>query len=555
MIHSGNSEQRSDGQRGQIRALAADYYDVLGVARSASPATIKFAYRQLARKHHPDVSEDQASAEHKLREINEAYNVLSDRRKRANYDRFGNAAATVGGAETMARVFDMFFGAARKGAGESPGKDLHCDADATAEELAAGTDREISFRHLVACEACSGSGADPGTPVSVCERCSGSGTMRQVRQTPRSVHLTQTTCSLCNGEGQIVATPCRVCGGRGGIESEKAVMVTIPPGTPDGTVIKIEGGGAAGLRGGRDGDLYVRVAVASNEPSASDTPLPSDAGPATPAPLSSTIRWQWIVAIVLLALVPSAGIVYAVDHRAAVKPANAAVTVCAMPSAERLATDLVRGYRLGALKTPQRLFVTGTDGDNCDVRFSFAPGNLKAAVARDGIVAIVNPLNPISRISEAQLRAIFSGTIRDWSELGGPPGAIVPILPNAASDEAHAIEAALFSGLSIDRSVIRRPTIADVTRTVAGAGRISRTAIGLVPYSQAIPAKMIPLAYLPPPNVLTIASQHYPLTLTIALQSESQHDGAAAQPLIDFALSRDGQAIVEKNGLIPPEGF
>jgi hypothetical protein len=570
MIHGSDRGSRPEGQRGQIRTVSGDYYETLGVPRGASQATIKFAYRQLARKHHPDVSEGQAAAEQKLREINEAYIVLSDRRKRANYDRFGHAAAAVGGAENIARIFDMFFGATRGAAGPTSGKDLRCGVEVTAEELANGTAREISFRHIAACEACQGSGAEPGTPVSVCDRCSGGGTMRQVRQTPRSVSLTQTTCSLCDGEGQIVPSPCHVCQGRGGIESEKSVAVTIPPGSADGAEIRVDGGGEAGLRGGRDGDLYVRVIVAPERPArhalqsqddVAGTALDERVAPTPPgepreAPSRSSLRWSWIVAIAVLATIPTAAILYATHRFTPISSAAAGpIVVCATPSIDRFAADLVQGYGARGVNASSPSFTTAAAGSACDVRFSFEPGKAEAAVARDAIVAVVNPLNSITRISEPQLRAVFGGAVRDWSDLGGSGGAIAPFLPADGSDEVRALESSVFAGLAIDRGVMRRSSSADVTRAVAGADRLSRAAIGLVTFSQAVTSKMIPLAYLPPPNVLTIASRRYPLTLTITLKSEPGRDPAAAQQLIAFAHSRDGLAIVENDGLVPPEGF
>ena len=256
--------------------MATDYYEVLGVARDADESTIKRAYRQLARKYHPDVALDKAAAESHFKEINEAYEVLSDSQKRANYDRFGhvgvNGAVGEGGfgpfgAEGFGDIFDMFFGAARGGAqqrrsGPARGTDLRYDVEITLEEAYSGTTREITFRHLANCTNCRGSGAEPGTLIVPCERCSGSGIQRQVRQTPLGQFVTQTTCTKCSGDGQIVQTPCSVCRGRGRIEQEKTLQVRIPPGVDDGSRIRISGSGEAGIRGGPDGDLYVYLSVA-----------------------------------------------------------------------------------------------------------------------------------------------------------------------------------------------------------------------------------------------------------------------------------------------------
>src|ERR1700676_3597334 len=259
--------------------MAADYYQVLGVARDADDGAIKRAYRQLARQYHPDVAKDKDAAASHFKEINEAYEVLSDAQKRSNYDRFGHAGVNGGagggfgpfGGEGFGDIFDMFFGAARGGGaqqrrnGPSRGSDLRYDVEITLEEAYAGTTREVTFRHLATCKTCRGSGAEPGTLVVPCDRCSGSGIQRQVRQTPLGQFVTQTTCSKCSGEGQIVQTPCVVCRGRGRIEAEKALQVRIPPGVDDGSRIRISGSGEAGLRGGPDGDLYVYLSVAPHE--------------------------------------------------------------------------------------------------------------------------------------------------------------------------------------------------------------------------------------------------------------------------------------------------
>jgi molecular chaperone DnaJ len=253
--------------------VATDYYEVLGVPRTAGEGEIKRAYRQLARKYHPDVATDKAAAESHFKEINEAYEVLSDPQKRANYDRFGHAGqngAAGGfsgfGAEGFGDIFDMFFGQARAGStprnnGPQRGSDLRYDVEITLEEAFAGTQREVSFRHLATCATCKGSGAEPGTLIAACDRCGGTGIARQVRQTPLGQFVTQTTCGQCQGDGQIVQTPCHVCRGRGRIDQDKSVTVKIPAGVDDGSRIRISGNGEAGLRGGAEGDLYVYMTV------------------------------------------------------------------------------------------------------------------------------------------------------------------------------------------------------------------------------------------------------------------------------------------------------
>ena len=258
--------------------MPTDYYDLLGVQRGADENEIKRAYRQLARKHHPDVAEDKANAENTFKSINEAYEVLSDPQKRANYDRFGHAGANgqgdfAGGfgGEGFGDIFDMFFGGARGGGqtqrrnGPARGSDLRYDIEITLGEAFSGTSREISFNHLASCATCKGSGAEPGTLISACDRCSGTGTMRQVRQTPLGQFVTQSTCSKCGGDGQMIPSPCHICRGRGRVETEKSLNVKIPAGVDDGSRIRITGSGEAGMRGGPDGDLYVYLSVHRHE--------------------------------------------------------------------------------------------------------------------------------------------------------------------------------------------------------------------------------------------------------------------------------------------------
>lgn len=254
--------------------MAADYYATLGVGRDASADEIKRAYRLLARTHHPDVAENKASAEHRFREINEAYEVLSDANKRAQYDRFGtvgNGAGDGGFGNTgFGDIFDMFFGEMRGGSqprrnGPQRGSDLRFDMEITLDEAFAGTTHEILYTHLAQCAACRGSGAAAGSLVVPCERCGGSGAMRTVRQTPLGQFVTQAACTFCGGEGQVVRDPCLDCGGRGRRELERKLAVKVPAGVDDGARIRITGSGEAGIRGGPPGDLYVYLNVSRHE--------------------------------------------------------------------------------------------------------------------------------------------------------------------------------------------------------------------------------------------------------------------------------------------------
>jgi molecular chaperone DnaJ len=253
-----------------------DYYDILGVARDASGEEIKRAYRKLAREHHPDVARDKSRAEHHFKEINEAYEILSDPSKRAQYDRFGvvGNGATAGsgpfgfGTGAFGDIFDMFFGnmrgttAARRG--PERGADLRFDLEISLEEAFAGTTKEIVFDRLAHCDVCNGSGAKPGTMIVPCDRCGGSGVAQSVRQTPLGQIVTQSTCTRCNGEGHMTAHPCEPCAGRGRREFETRLTVNVPAGVDDGSRIRIAGNGEAGTRGGPSGDLYVYLSIATH---------------------------------------------------------------------------------------------------------------------------------------------------------------------------------------------------------------------------------------------------------------------------------------------------
>ena len=261
--------------------MPTDFYSVLGVGRDASEADIKKAYRGLALKYHPDVAQDKVSAERHFKEINEAYEVLSDAGKRQQYDRFGtvqNGAAPPGAGgfaagEGIGDIFDMFFGGgagaraggAARSQGPQRGADLRYDLEISLEEAYEGAERELEFNHLGQCDTCHGSGAEPGTLVTRCDRCGGSGAMRGVRQTPLGQFVTQSTCTKCNGEGTIVPSPCLVCRGKGLVDKHRQLTVKIPAGVDDGSRIRVSGSGEGGTRGGPAGDLYVYLSIAAHE--------------------------------------------------------------------------------------------------------------------------------------------------------------------------------------------------------------------------------------------------------------------------------------------------
>ena len=261
---------------GEKVADKKDYYEVLGVPRSASEDEIKKAFRKLARKYHPDVNrDDPKTAEAKFKEINEAYEVLSNQENRAKYDQFGHAAfdgaagASGFGGGGMNDIFDMFFGGGGFGGfgggarrqGPERGADLRYDMDITLEQAAAGYAQEIEVPRTEDCPACQGTGAAAGTHPETCPQCGGTGQTQVAQNTPFGRMVNVTTCSRCRGEGKIVHTPCGECKGRGKVRKTRRIQVTIPPGADNGLRLRISQGGEAGTRGGPPGDLYVYLSV------------------------------------------------------------------------------------------------------------------------------------------------------------------------------------------------------------------------------------------------------------------------------------------------------
>jgi len=250
-------------------ATELDYYTVLGVARTATDIEIKRAFRKLAQQWHPDVNSD-PGADERFKQVNEAYQVLSDAQRRQAYDMFGRAglgqqepgASGFGG---FGDIFDAFFGGAASQAARhgrpSAGSDLRYDLRVTFEEAVKGTEKDLEFPMLDACETCGGNGAKPGTSPTTCPQCQGRGEVRQVRQTMLGQMVNVTACPRCRGEGTIVETPCDTCRGDGRVEKKRTLRVTIPPGIDDGHQIRLSGEGEAGPRGGPRGSLYVAISV------------------------------------------------------------------------------------------------------------------------------------------------------------------------------------------------------------------------------------------------------------------------------------------------------
>lgn len=243
-----------------------DYYEVLGVAREASPEEIKKAYRKLAQQHHPDKNSGDRSAEDRFKEISEAYEVLGTPEKRQAYDRFGAAGPGrgfegFGGFESgFGSIFDDIFEGfftGRSSRGAQRGADLRYNLEIRFEEAATGIEKEIVIPRLDACPTCRGSGARAGSQPGVCRACRGTG---QVRFSQGFLTVSQ-TCGQCRGEGRVIEHPCQTCRGLGQVKADRTLTVKIPAGVETGTRLKLAGEGEAGARGGPPGDLYVVISV------------------------------------------------------------------------------------------------------------------------------------------------------------------------------------------------------------------------------------------------------------------------------------------------------
>lgn len=251
-----------------------DYYEVLGVPRTASPDDIKASFRRLARQFHPDVNKED-DAEEKFKEINEAYAILSDPEKRAAYDRYGHAGVrgAAGGPDIsmdfsdLTDIFgDLFgFGSSRGGRRgrrtSRRGADLQYRLELAFEEAVFGADKEIEVTRDELCTTCSGSGAEPGTNPVRCATCNGTGEVRQVRQTILGSMVQVSTCPTCGGVGETITTPCRACSGRGLVRKTQTKKVKVPAGVDNGTQIRLAGEGQPGLFGGPNGNLYLVLEV------------------------------------------------------------------------------------------------------------------------------------------------------------------------------------------------------------------------------------------------------------------------------------------------------
>jgi molecular chaperone DnaJ len=264
-----------------MATVPRDYYEVLGVERSAGAAEIKKAFRTLARELHPDVNRHDPEAEEKFKQAAEAYEVLSDPDRRRTYDAFGHEGLRSGGWSprtasfgSFEDIFETFFGRSDPIFGDmfgfgrrgpASGGDVAAQVEVSLVEVLTGTTRELNFDAVQTCERCRGNGAEPGTPIRTCERCGGAGQLRAVSQTAFGQMVRAVPCDACDGAGKRPDQPCEECGGSGRVAGTRRFEVEIPAGIESGQRIRITGAGHAGEAGARSGDLYVQVRVAEDE--------------------------------------------------------------------------------------------------------------------------------------------------------------------------------------------------------------------------------------------------------------------------------------------------
>ncbi len=262
-----------------------DYYEILGVAKGADEKALKTAYRNLAKKLHPDANHGSTETDAKFKELNEAYDVLKDPQKKAAYDRFGHQAFEQGGGRgpggpgfgpefnsSMSDIFEDLFGdfmggnRGRQQRGRGPtgaqrGSDLRFNLEINLTEAFSGKAAQVRVPSSVACDTCKGSGAKPGTQPTTCRTCGGTGAVRA----QQGFFTVERACPTCGGRGQVIADPCNVCHGQGRVTKERNLSVNIPAGVEDGTRIRLAGEGEAGLRGGPSGDLYIFLSMRPHE--------------------------------------------------------------------------------------------------------------------------------------------------------------------------------------------------------------------------------------------------------------------------------------------------
>lgn len=260
-----------------------DYYKALGIEKNATESEIKKAYRKLAQEHHPDTGKGN---EKKFKEVTEAYEVLGDKQKRAQYDQFGSAGGGQAGGPggfggfdfnninvdfggSFGDIFDTFFGGgsqrSRQKRGPSKGADIEMVMQISFEEAIFGVSKEIEISAYETCETCHGNGAEPGSKIKTCEQCSGTGQQVRLQRTPFGQIQTASTCQTCEGAGQIPEKKCKSCKGEGRLLKNHVIKTKIPAGIHDQAIIRLSGKGEAGLKGGEHGDLFLHISVARSK--------------------------------------------------------------------------------------------------------------------------------------------------------------------------------------------------------------------------------------------------------------------------------------------------
>jgi len=262
-----------------------DCYEILGVSKGASDDEIKKAFRQQAKKYHPDLNPDNKEAEEKFKEVNEAYEILSNPEKKSRYDQFGYAGVDPSYGQGQGQggfgggfggfgggfgdIFDTFFGGGFGGGSNTnaprQGSDIEITANITFEEAAFGTKKELSFKRIEVCSECNGTGAQKGTQPETCPDCHGTGQIKRMRQTMLGNMMTQSPCTRCNGKGKIVKTPCSACNGQGRTQKNKKIKLDIPEGIDNGQYLQKRGFGNAGANGGPYGDLLIGIRIKPHE--------------------------------------------------------------------------------------------------------------------------------------------------------------------------------------------------------------------------------------------------------------------------------------------------